>query len=447
MSSAQKYANLPDLDPAPDVYETPDLIDDTSTQQTSTALRSDSPASSFHDIDEDDSGAIDRRRLDPDDARTHFLPPQRNRRDLGLSDRINGKRRQYRESSRKRGDQSLETKDRPGLSDDDDEESLERKVARLRQEVAEVKGEFERRRAEGENGTTTGPQDEDTLDALGRVLDGTDAVNANGAASRMVKKLGMASRVNDTSKGISATESQEQSRNGTTYTVTYAPSYPQDHALSKVADFDARITFIESVLGIDTIPLPTQERQPTRAIFPVLDTLDRQVSTLSSSTESSLDSINRRVRQLTQDAQKLTEARAAAKAAQEALIPDDEDDPGRPPPAINGNIQDPEQISKINALYGTLATIESLAPLLPSVLDRLRSLQSVHADAATASQRLAQLETRQENMAQELNGWREGLEKVESAMKEGERTMAGNVSVVEKWVKELEERMKKLGAR
>lgn len=329
---------------------------------------------------------------------------------------------------------------------DDDEESLERKVARLRQEVAEVKGEFERRRAAGENGETSGSQDEDTLDALGRALDESDAVNANGAASRMLKKLGVASRANDASKDISTTEPHEQSRNGTTYNVTYAPSYQHNHALSRVAEFDARITFIETVLGIDTIPLPTQERPPTRAIFPVLDNLDRQISTLSSLTESSLESINRRVQQLTQDAQKLREARVAARAAQEDLIPDDDDEPERPPPAINGDMQDPEQISKVNALYGTLATIESLAPLLPSVLDRLRSLQSLHADAATASQNLAQLETRQENMGQELKTWREGLEKVESAMKEGERTMAGNASVVEKWVKELEDRTQKLGS-
>lgn len=359
--------------------------------------------------------------------------------------RINGKRRQYREPSRERREDTFEAKESSGLSDDD-EESLKRKVARLRQEVAEVKGEFERRRAEGENGGISGSEnEEDCLDALGRVLAGIDTVNANGAASRIVKQLGVASRVNDTSKDTSTTESHEQGQNGTAYTVTYAPSYQHNHALSKVADFDARITFIEAVLGIDTIPLTTQERLPTRAIFPVLNNLDRQISTLSSSTESSLDSINRRVRQLTQDAQKLGEARAAAKAAQEALSPDEED-AGYPPPAVDGEIQDSEHISKINALYGTLPTIEALAPLLPSVLDRLRSLQSVHADAASASQNLARLETRQENMAQELKGWREGLEMVENAMKEGERTMAGNVSVVEKWVQELEDRIKHLAS-
>lgn len=334
------------------------------------------------------------------------------------------------------------------MNDDEDEESLERKVARLRQEVAEVKGEFERRRAREEHGEAKDGAEEDTLDALSRVLHGSTATNTNGAANRMVKQLRNASRAYDSSKLASTAEAREQNQQGPEYSVAYAPSYQQNHALAKVADFDARIGFIETLLGINTIPLPTQERLSTRAIFPILDNLDRQISTLSSSTESSLDSITRRVRKLTQDAQKLTEARTAAKAAQEAL--DSElSDTARPlnsnNEGVKNGLEDPEQISKINALYGTLATIESLAPLLPSVLDRLRSLQTVHAEAATASQTLTQLEARQDAMVQDLKGWKEGLEKIESAMNHGEHTMAGNLTVVEKWVKELEDRIKKLG--
>lgn len=375
------------------------------------------------------------------------MPLQKSRKDLGLSERIHDKRRQYRDSGRRRRNDSLE--DPEPVGDDEGEESLERKVARLRQEVAEVKGEFERRRAREEQGDTKILAEEDTLDALSRVLDGSQAANTDGAASRMIKQLGQASKAYDTSKATSTTEPHEQGQLGSAYSVTYAPSYQQNHALAKVADFDARIAFMETVLGINAIPLPTQERLPTRAIFPVLDHLDRQISTLSSSTESSLDSINRRVRQLTQDTQKLAEARAAAKAAQEALD-SEPNESARPVDTSNeirakDGIEDPEQTSKINALYGTLATIESLAPLLPSVLDRLRSLQTVHAEAATASQTLAQLEARQDAMVQELKDWREGLEKVESAMKQGEHTMAGNVTVVEKWVKELEDRMRRLG--
>jgi nuclear migration protein JNM1 len=135
----------------------------------------------------------------------------------------------------------------------------------------------------------------------------------------------------------------------------------------------------------------------------------------------------------------LDEARKSAKVAQEDLraasgdskMEDDDD-------------IDSEQVAKINALYGTLATIEHLSPMLPSLLDRLRSLRAIHADAATASETLEKVAKGQEDMAGDIRKWREGLEKVEQAIKQGEQTMGGNMKAVEGWVKDLEERMARL---
>lgn len=361
----------------------------------------------------------------------------RNRRNLGLADRIDGKRRQYRDVSRRARQEPGELTEDLSISDED-EESLERKIARLRQEVSEIKGEFERRRAANEENGETDSDGEDTVEALCQVLDSTNGLTTIGAGNRMMTKLGKGMKPYDSVKAKSPTESSKPSQGEPT--LSFAR---QSLALPKVAEFDARLALIEIVMGIDTIPLPTQERQPTRAVFPFLEQLDRQITTLLTSTDSSLESVCRRVRQLTQDAQSLGEARAAAKAAQEGS------NGPQLPLALDGEskidsfIEDPEQVSKINALYGTLPTIDSLAPLLPVVLDRLRSLQTIHVDAAGAGQNLEHLETRQEAMAQELKTWREGLETVERKVKEGEKTIAENTTVVETWVRELEERMNK----
>lgn len=367
------------------------------------------------------------------------MPTERSRRNLGLAGRIDGKRRQYRDISRR-------ARHGPGLLteelslSDEDEESLERKIARLRQEVFEIKSEFERRRAAKEENAETDSAGEDTVEALCQVLNSTNGSKINGAANLMIKKSGKGMKSYDTVKAKSPAEPLTPSQDGSA--LSFARQNP---ALPKVAEFDARLAFIETVMGIDSIPLPTQESQPTRAVLPFIEQLDRQITALSTSTDASLDSISRRVRQLTQDAQRLDEARSAAKAAQEGsngprlpLPPDEESN-------IDSFIKDPDHVSKINALYGALPTIESLAPLLPAALDRLRSLQTIHADAAAANQNLAQIEIRQEAMAQELTTWREGLETVERKVKEGENTMAENTTVVETWVKELEERMNKFG--
>jgi nuclear migration protein JNM1 len=316
---------------------------------------------------------------------------------------------------------------------------LERKLARLRREIEEVKEGYGRRRAEKKDVVGGGEvADGQDVAALSKMLDGISASQTKGAAtagSKLAKDLGTGIKANgppQTSQGTGEPA---------TYTVTYAPTYQQSHALAKAADFDARLAMLEKVLGLNSTVLPTSNSDgATKAILPTLDTLQRQVSVLSEATPSSLDAISRRVRTLTQEAERLEESRKAAKAAQDALSAaggDASEDGGE-------HGEDSEQTSKINALYGTLSKIDTLAPLLPSLLDRLRSLRAIHADAATASESLKKVEQKQSDMAGDIRKWREGLGKVEEAMKLGETVMGGNMKVVEGWVKDLEAKMEKL---
>ena len=119
-------------------------------------------------------------------------------------------------------------------------------------------------------------------------------------------------------------------------------------------------------------------------------------------------------------------------------------------PKISGSLKkgsaiDTEQSTKINALFGSLSTIENLHPLLPALLERLRSLRKLHGEAASVAESLDGVEKRQAEMSTEIERWREGLEKVEKTVANGETVLKGNVGVVEGWVKGLEERMQKLG--
>ena len=421
--------------------------------KTSTTYRSESPE---YDQDDDENHDIVRHRIDPDEARTHFLPSAE--RDSNQSSRINTKRKSYRSSSRKRKKDGPEPN---GLingvenSSDEEDESLERKLARLRREVAEVKEEYARNREQELDRAQSSKDEEESLDTLSQVLDSiapSPATGANGAATRLVKKLQSASIRQEASTDGTEARNLQQNGDDSRYTISYAPKYQEDHTLAKVSDFDSRLALLESALGIDAIPLPTQEGTAAKAVLPSLDQLDRQLTTLSACSESSLDAVSRKVRQLTQDAEKLEQARKAAKAAQEALRQEALNSPGHDgrqgvskEAADVSDLEDPESVSKINALYGTLSTIESLAPMLPSILDRLRSLRLLHADAAIASQTLTKVESRQEEMQEEIQGWREGLEKVEKAMEQGENTIKANTELVDGWVKDLENRMRKLG--
>lgn len=392
---------------------------------------------------------ISRRRLDPDEARSHFVVSGQESADPQCTGRIKSKRKSYRESG-KRG----RPKDAVGVgaetSSDEDENSLEKKLARLRREVAEVKAAFERKKTQEKSATQpTTAADGKSLEDVEQVLNSMDSQGSqteDGAASRLVKSLSDATKQHSVSAEGPGYESQPDSL----YTFNYIPNYGKEHSIAKVAEFDARLTLLENALGIDKIALPTQPETQAKAVLPTLANIDRQISIVSNSTDSTMDATNRRIRQLTQNAQRLTEARKSAKAAQEALS-NSRSVPGPPIGSHEGvdgsstsKLEDEEQISKINALYGTLPTIEALSPMLPSLLDRLRSLRSVHAEAAMASKNLAQIESRQEAMAEDILSWRTGLEKVDGIFAEGQRTMGENMLAIEGWVKELEERMVKI---
>jgi nuclear migration protein JNM1 len=346
---------------------------------------------------------------------------------------VTAKRKSYKTSTRRQRRGEDGTEEYGDFSDDEDGESLARKLARLRREIEEVKEEYGRRQAE--NKSVVGKDGEDLgvdVTTLSRMLDGISTSTGpapTSVAAKFAKDLGT---------GIKANGPPQPSQGKgepTTYTVTYAPTYQQSHALAKAADFDTRLALLERALGLSPTDLPTTATP--RAILPSIETLQRQISLITESSPASLDSITRRVRTLTQEAEKLEESRKAAKAAQDALRAAGAD-------MTTEEGEDSEQVAKINALYGTLSTIENLAPLLPPLLDRLRSLRAIHADAAIASESLSKVEERQAQMAEDIKKWREGLERVEAAMKQGETLMSGNMKAVEGWVKELEQKMQKI---
>ncbi|KYK56022.1 dynactin subunit [Drechmeria coniospora] len=411
MALNRKYAALPDLDSAPDIYETPDLTDDNST------VPSDDE---FFQPDDDDTPGISRSRLRINEARSRFLPTNVDANDADFSDRVDGKRKSYKTSSRRQRILKDGTKELGDLSDDDDDESLERKIARLRREVEEAKEEYTKRKAQAATTGDAAPSDE-RLESLSEVLDS------------ILKPLGGRAEAKIAKPSFSSTTAKfDEPAGGPTYTVTYAPTYEESHSLAKAADFDRRLLMLEKALGINSSSVPEagQDGLP-RAVLPTLDSIEKQVTTLSQASTANLDAISRRVRALASEQDKLNDAREKAKAlgGEEAgKHPSDES----------------EQGAKIKALYGILPTIENLTPILPPLLDRLRSLRAIHADAATASQTLDRIEKQQTNMAAELKQWKDGLDKIQGAMIDGDSVVKGNMKVMEEWVKELEERMVKL---
>lgn len=358
------------------------------------------------------------------EARSRFEPANIDSADVDFSDRVDDKRKSYKTSSRRQRILEDGTRELGDLSDDDDEESLERRIARLRREVQEAQSEYAKQKAaasaHGEADQTDG-----RLTSLSAILD--DISKPIGAPAPSVAPI---------EKPIEANVKVPQaSTNGTIYTVSYAPNYQQTHALAKAADFDRRLLALENSLGISlSSGAEAGSNGLPRAVLPTLDSMEKQISTIAQASTANLDAISRRVRALAQDQDKLNESRQKAKALQDEL--------GR---SVSSNPEEEtEQDTKINALYAILPTIENLTPMLPSLLDRLRSLRAIHSDAAKASELLDEIQQRQADMASELKQWNEGLTKLETAIQDGDKTGQANMETMQDWVKELEAKMAKL---
>lgn len=394
----------------------------------------------FEDDDTEAALGISRSRLQIDQARSRFMPSQVDAKEVDFSDRVNGKRKSYKASSRRQRVLQDGTEELGDLSDEDEGESLARKIARLKREIEEAKEEYGKQNAAAKKHEAGDAGQDGELASLSQVLDEISKHPEDLAMGLGFRPVRVARLPEKESKEGGAKEEGPEGTSAT-YTITYAPTYEQTHALAKAADFDQRLALLEKSIGLGSSAVPELDSSGLpRAIVPTLEKLSKQVSTLSEASSSSLDTISRKVRQLTQEAEQLEKSRRQAKQAKEALA---STGAGSSSPATPDS-EDSEQTTKINALYSTLPTIESLTPLLPPLLDRLRSLRAIHADAATASETLDRIEKRQTDMASDIKQWREGLEKIEGSMKEGESSMGNNMKVVEGWVKALEEKMAKL---
>ncbi|KAE8413864.1 hypothetical protein BDV36DRAFT_22637 [Aspergillus pseudocaelatus] len=474
MAFNKKYAGLPDLDLAPDIYETPDLTDEASTVPTAT-IRTNSNS-------DDDAGSnpdIDRQGINADEARAHFLGATVDAREVNFSDSIATKRKAYRSKSRRRQRDENGLEEVGDLSDSEDE-GLDRRLARLRREVEELKDEMASRQT-GSGSNETQAEYKEGLDdgvlELSRALDNLYASSRStsgphSAAAILSKKISETAP-DDPDKPDGPSEKAEKK--------TTPPNAPSSGVLAHAAAFDGRLALVEAAMGISSSSNPFiadgSSDVPLQPVLPALDHLTSRLTTLMnilvgpapvsavptigsappSTTVSTphLENLSTRVRKLTADTEALASARKraveAAKAAQNARIASAALEPSDMSVSSSSATEvDPaatqrdEQATKIQALYATLPTIQSLHPILPSVLERLRSLRAIHAGAAQASESLDELERRQADMAREIDQWREGLHVVEEKMNQGEAALKSNIALVEPWVRDLEGRLDRL---
>ncbi|EGP88213.1 uncharacterized protein MYCGRDRAFT_92852 [Zymoseptoria tritici IPO323] len=444
----QRLTQLPGYDTAPDVYETggrtSSSLSNTSSHSADGGANT-SDTSDPEDEEEDVSTSgygVSRRRLHPGQARRRFVGASRGveTRGVDYGDRVDGKRRGLTKRSR-----------RVDVDSEEEEEGLEARIARLRREVEECRVEAEKERGEEGEGGGDGMG---YLEELGRMIGeldgGAKTRGATGGHKRTGSKYHDAPTIPPT-----ATASTQPS------TSTPERSEPVDEqTLTSITTFDTRLTALESALGLSSLDPTSQISVLTAPLLPTLTLLDQQLATLSSATSlSALEAASSRIHKLKSEAASLSQLQsqrgpptannnsASTPSASTPTTDDEEEesttaDSAKP---ATSALLSADDLKTLTELHGLLPTLTSLTPLIPHLTTRLRSLRTLHTTAATAASDLDGIEKRQAEMESELRVWREGLEKVEEAVRESGEANGRNGKVVEGWVGELRERVEKLG--
>jgi nuclear migration protein JNM1 len=204
-----------------------------------------------------------------------------------------------------------------------------------------------------------------------------------------------------------------------------------DYILTQAAEFDKRMTQLENNLGLNGNTMPEISDDASFPVFTTLQRLERTMDLIGDASANNLDAALQQIQKLTAEADQLKEARIEA-----SLVRSGSGDGTSPAHS--------DQEAKINALYGTLPSIDKLSPILPLVLERLHTLRLVHTSAWQADEVLTALEKRQSKQEDEIKRWEKQLVLVEREMGKCTTTMQNNMKVVGDDVKMLEAKLEKL---
>jgi nuclear migration protein JNM1 len=421
MAEAQKpkYDSLPGIDTAPDVYETPELAEDVSTLPASTAV-SDSEGSS----DAEASG-IQHQRLQTNQARSRFQPSRVDAHGVDFSDNITAQRRSYRTSTRaqrRRGEII-------GDDSDEEQESFSRKLMRVKRELGELESEYQKR---VESGDKSRVEEQDPRQVIAFISDKVDQIYA----MRRGGVRGAESQLDRTIDKFNNYPPYPQS-DRITKAITNQPPLPGsqvqrsqlEYVLNQAAEFDTRLTQLEKNLGLNGNTMPDIADKAPFPVFTTLERIEQTIGLVGDATQGNLEVASTHIKNLMADAEHL-------KSTQQ--------DSSRTSETPKSPTYNPEQEAKVNALYGTLPSIEKLSPVLPLVLERLRTLRLVHTSAWQADEVLRELESRQSQQEEEIKKWEKALKDLDGDVKECEKALQGNMKVVGDWVKKIEEKVESL---
>ncbi|CAG8798394.1 24479_t:CDS:2, partial [Racocetra persica] len=200
-----------------------------------------------------------------------------------------------------------------------------------------------------------------------------------------------------------------------TYELFYSPETARVHTLGKISELDERIASLEKLVGtahgqnFEDLSISITNTNLIAAV----DKLDQHMQILAQPRH--LESVSRKAKTLVGELEKVNELKNKE--------------------FMNGGVID----------YDTKERVDPLISIAPALVNRLKSLQQLHQEAAVFSDTIKMLSDEQGKIRDELKSLNEVSGNLDKSFKVNEETIQKNISIMDDRVTDLAKRLEKLG--
>ncbi|OAX39102.1 hypothetical protein K503DRAFT_690284 [Rhizopogon vinicolor AM-OR11-026] len=383
--SANKYANLPDIDTAPDVYETEDVFPSSETNAYSDSDEPSGPRTRTQRGGDASKEELDNSNLiSAEEASRHFRRAERRK----------ASRFTYPPSPTSSQSRSPSPNRRP-------------LPARLRSLQAELTA------LEVEVADPSNP----ALKAEG--VDAGEMIRGLVDVRRRLEKVRMGregrGRLVGVVLGDGGREGGEED-NEQIHDATDKGVEPKRNAVSdvrSVAEMDKRVGELEKLVG--SVSATLDESTPiTPPLLPMITRLNSQLTLLTQPRH--IDSISRRLKLLLSDLERVSTAQGQKRQSQ---------------PSQAGSAMTLHSTTTQDAILPLLSRLAPSLPHIPHILTRLRTLSALHASAGEFQGTMTALEEEQRKTREALEALKSAVADVEVSLEANRGTVASNVQGLE----------------
>ncbi|KAI0720880.1 hypothetical protein C8Q72DRAFT_861422 [Fomitopsis betulina] len=418
-----KYANLPDIDTAPDVYETDDVFP--STHESKGDSSDDDVGITSRPVARGKTGeAPGREELDG----THLSPEEASRKFRKAEKKHHRPRIQYVYPPSPTSDTSPPSTPSviPALP-------LSHRLRLLQAELAVLENEL------SDPSNPLLQKERDAGHDPGELIRGM--VDVKNRLDKISKgKEGKGKLVSVVLGEDSADEHEGTLRDGGKRALsdqTAPPTTSGTPDVKDIVEMDRRVGELEKMVGSSSTALDELSPLPP-PLLPMLTRLNTQLTLLTQPRH--VDSISRRLKLLLSDLERVSSASAHPHGSQRRQSSHHGPSSASPQSAAGSGPAPPMPAALYDQLTPILTRLAPLLPHIPHVLTRLRTLSALHTSAAG-------FQTTLEGLEEEQRKVRAALEELERAVNGVESSMKENEDVVKKNVKELDDRVEDVSRR